>query len=121
VQPLIRFEITRIAVDFFGCNSDYFQSHFYVKGKTGMAQSVHRRAGQPGFDSWQGQYTFLYSTASRPALGPTQPPIQWVSGALPPGLKPPGRDADQSPPFSAEVKNDGGIPPLPQAFSWRGA
>jgi hypothetical protein len=28
---------------------------------------------------------FLSSTASRPALGPTQPPIQWVSGATSPG------------------------------------
>jgi hypothetical protein len=25
---------------------------------------------------------FLYFTASRPALGPTQPPIQWVPRAL---------------------------------------
>jgi hypothetical protein len=27
---------------------------------------------------------FLFSTSSRPALGPTQPPIQWVSGAVSP-------------------------------------
>jgi hypothetical protein len=35
-------------------------------------------AGWSGFDSQQGQEIFLYSTASRLALGPTQPSIQWV-------------------------------------------
>jgi hypothetical protein len=38
------------------------------------------RAGQPGFHSREGQEAFLYSTASRPALGPSQPPLQWVMG-----------------------------------------
>jgi hypothetical protein len=47
---------------------------------------------------------FLFTTASRTALGPTQPPIQWVPGALSLGLKRPGRKADHSPPSSAEVK-----------------
>jgi hypothetical protein len=37
------------------------------------------------------------------ALGPTQPPIQWVPGALSLGVKRPGREADHSPP-NAEVK-----------------
>jgi hypothetical protein len=27
------------------------------------------------FDFWQGQGIFLFTTASRPAVGPTQPPI----------------------------------------------
>jgi hypothetical protein len=47
---------------------------------------------------------FLFSTSSRPALGPTQPPIQWILGALSPGIKRQGHDADHSPPTSAEVK-----------------
>jgi hypothetical protein len=47
---------------------------------------------------------FRFSTSSRPALRPTQPPIQWVPGALSPGLKRQGREAENSPPTSAEVK-----------------
>jgi len=41
-----------------------------------------------------------FSTASRPALGPTQPPIQWV-----PGVKRPRREDGHSPPSSSEVRN----------------
>jgi hypothetical protein len=47
---------------------------------------------------------FLFFKSSRVALGPTQPPIQWAPGALSPGVKRPGPEADQSPPTSAEVK-----------------
>jgi hypothetical protein len=45
---------------------------------------------------------FLYHI--RNALGPTQPPIQWLTGALSLGVKRPGREADHSPLSSAEVK-----------------
>jgi hypothetical protein len=48
---------------------------------------------------------FLFTTASRTALEPTQPPIQWVPGAFSLGIKRPGCEADHSPPSSAEVKN----------------
>jgi hypothetical protein len=48
---------------------------------------------------------FLLSTSSRPVLGPTHPPIQWVPGALYPEVKRPGCKANHSPPTSAEVKN----------------
>jgi hypothetical protein len=46
----------------------------------------------------------LFVTASRTALGSTQPPIQWVPGAFSLEVKWPGREADRSPPSSAEVK-----------------
>jgi hypothetical protein len=42
---------------------------------------------------------------SRTVLGPTQPPNQWAIGALSLGLKRPVREADHSPPSSAEVNN----------------
>jgi hypothetical protein len=45
-------------------------------------------------------------TASRPALGPTQPPTQWVQGAVSLGVKRLEREADHSPPSNAEVKNE---------------
>jgi hypothetical protein len=45
-----------------------------------------------------------FSIPLRPALGPTQPPIQWVLGALSPGVKRQGREAGHSPPTSVEVK-----------------
>jgi hypothetical protein len=57
------------------------------------------------FVSWQEQEIILFSTASEPALEPTQPPIQWVPVTLPQGIKLPGHEADHSPPSNAEVKN----------------
>jgi hypothetical protein len=41
--------------------------------------------------------------------GPTQPPNQWVLGALLMGVKWPESEADHSPPSSAEVKEYIGI------------
>jgi hypothetical protein len=55
---------------------------------------------------------FLFSIASRLAPGPAQPPMQWVPGAISPGIKRPGPEADHTPPSSAEVKNGGTIAPL---------
>jgi hypothetical protein len=74
-----------------------------------IAQSVQHwhtgwTIGVPGFDSRRGLGIFLFTTASRTALGPTQLPIQWVPVALSLGVKRPGREADHSPPSSAEVK-----------------
>jgi hypothetical protein len=59
------------------------------------------------FESRQVLGIFLFTTASRPALGFTQSPIQWVRGAL--FL---GREADHSPASSVEVRMRGATPPL---------
>jgi hypothetical protein len=45
------------------------------------------------------EYIRFTTALSRPALGPTQPPIQWVLGALIPGTEQLER------PYNAEVKN----------------
>jgi hypothetical protein len=47
---------------------------------------------------------FLFTTTSKKALGPIQPPIQWITGVLSLGVKQSGREADHPPPSSAEVK-----------------
>jgi hypothetical protein len=52
-----------------------------------------------------GAGNFFFTTASVTALVPTQPPIQWVPGALSLGVKRPGRKADHSFPSSAEDNN----------------
>jgi hypothetical protein len=52
--------------------------------------SVWLRAGRPGDRGsipGRGKRFFLLSSVSGPALGPTQPPVQWVPGVLSPGVK----------------------------------
>jgi hypothetical protein len=75
-----------------------------------------------GFESRQGLGFYLFTTASRPVLGPTQPPIQWVPRALSLAVKRPGRETDHShlhPVPKSRMR--GSIPPLPNTPSWRGA
>jgi hypothetical protein len=65
---------------------------------------------------------FFFITASRTALGPTQPPVPWVPGSLSLGVNRPGREADHSPPSSAEVKKCVDLyRHSPNTPSWRGA
>jgi hypothetical protein len=79
----------------------------YNNTGAGIAQwcSAGLRAGRSGVRVPAGAGNFSLHTASRPALGLNQPPIQWVSGDLSLGVKRPSREADYSPPFSAEIKN----------------
>jgi len=53
--------------------------------------------------SWWGKG--LFSETSRPALWPTQPPIQWVLEAVFPEVKHPRHEAGHLPLSSAKVKN----------------
>jgi hypothetical protein len=56
------------------------------------------------------------ATASRPDVGPTQPPIKWVPRALTLGVKWLGRKADNSPQFNVEVENVCSYTCTPQYF-----
>jgi hypothetical protein len=61
------------------------------------AGRLRGRSSSPG-----GGKNFHFSMSSRLAPGPTQPPIQWLPGALSLRVTRPGREADHSPPSSAE-------------------
>jgi hypothetical protein len=56
-----------------------YRSFFYIFPLINRSREswVGIASGRPGFDSRQGQDIFIYA-ASRPAMRPTEPPIQWV-------------------------------------------
>jgi hypothetical protein len=58
----------------------YVSRDSVVRIATGYGLDDRGRCSSPGRVK-----NFLLSTSSRPALGSTQPPIQWVPGALSPG------------------------------------
>jgi hypothetical protein len=80
----------------------------------GIAPATGWTIGILGFDSRRGLGIFFFTTTSRTALGPTKPPIQWVTGALSLGVKWLGREADHSFPSSAEVDNAWSYTSTPQ-------
>jgi hypothetical protein len=55
------------------------------------------------FDSVQKQESYIFSTGSRPAAGPTMPLTQWVTGTSSPRKKRSGREVDHSLPPSTMV------------------
>jgi len=63
----------------------------------------------PGIESRWGRH---FPHLSRPALGPTQPPVQWVPGVSP-GKERPGRDVDPSPLLVPWSRKSRAIPLLP--------
>jgi hypothetical protein len=89
----------------------------YMKGPVVVQwYSVGLKTGCSGFDSRQWLGIFLFTTASRTALWPTELPIQWVPGALSLGIKRPKHEADHSSPSSAEVRNAGSYTSTPAIY-----
>jgi hypothetical protein len=76
---------------------DIFNSSSLCTG-AGIAQwySAGLRTGWSEVRVPVGARNFSHTTATRSALGPTQPPIQWIPRALSPR-----READHSPPSNA--------------------
>jgi hypothetical protein len=85
-------------------NKIYFNITISLGAWAAQWYSAGLRAGWWGVRVRQWLLIFLFTAASRPALGLTQPPIQWVQGALSLGVKQPGREAEHSPSSISDVK-----------------
>jgi hypothetical protein len=74
-------------------------------GNVGVRDSVVGIVTRYGLDGpgIESRWRRDFQHPSRPALGPTQPPIQWVPRLFP-GVKRPGRGVDHPPSSSATVK-----------------
>jgi hypothetical protein len=74
------------------------------------------------FDHRQRQRTFPQVSASRPVLGPTDLPLQWVPGVLSPGVKG-GRSVTLTTHFQLvpRLRMSGAVLALPNTSPWRGA
>jgi hypothetical protein len=84
-----------------------FDSGTNIDSSVGIAlgYGLDDRGSRVRFPAGAGNFS-LGTTESRTALGPTQPPIQWVPGALSLGVKRPGREADHSPHLVPRLKNE---------------
>jgi hypothetical protein len=92
--------------------------HFYCN----ILKSIARISGSRGRSLSSGRVkNFLFSTSSRQALGSTQPPIQWVLGALFPGVKRPGVKLTTHIKLVLRSRKCGCIHPFPHTPSWRSA
>jgi hypothetical protein len=74
---------------------------------TAIGYEVDGRGSIPGRSK---RFPFLHSFYN--GSGPTLTLIQWVPGTLSRVVNRQGREAERSPPSSAELKNGGAVPPL---------
>jgi hypothetical protein len=91
----------------------FFSFYEYTGSAAGIAGRPRSRCSSPGRVK-----NVLFSMSSRPALRPTQPPVQCVSSTPPTGVKRQRREADHSPPASAEVKKMWIDTSTPHTPSW---
>jgi hypothetical protein len=84
----------------------------HVMSRNSSVSIVTRlRAGRPGFGFRRGRDVVLFATAFRPTLGPIQPLVQCVTGALSSGVKRPRREADHSHPSKKNAWSHNSAPP----------
>jgi hypothetical protein len=69
---------------------------------TALGYGLDDRGSRVRFPAGTGNFSLHHRVQNGSA---SQPPIQWVLGALSLGVKRPRREADHSPPSSAEVTN----------------
>jgi hypothetical protein len=74
------------------------------RGSSVSSLTTDWTTGRSGFDPRQGQRIFPLTSVSWRALRPTQPPVRWVPGFFPRGKARQRRDADHSPPSSAQAR-----------------
>jgi hypothetical protein len=118
LTQILLYTILHSATRIYAPTTNHNTLHFYSVG-TALGYGLDDRSSRVRFPAGLG---LLFTTASRMVLGPTQPPIQWVLGALSLGVKRPGREADHSPPSSVEVRECVELYlHSPNTSSWRGA
>jgi hypothetical protein len=83
------------------CSTDNFMSRDRSVGRA-LGYGLDDLSSRVRFPVGAGNFSLHH--LSRTALGPSQPPIQQVPGALSLGVKRPWCEADHSPPSSSEIK-----------------
>jgi hypothetical protein len=100
---------------------DAFRTKFCMGSSPKVAGMARYSDGLDDPGSISGIARFLFATAPRPTLGPTQSSVRWVPGALSPVVKWQRREADHSSPYSADIKNGRAMLPLLHTSSWHNA
>jgi hypothetical protein len=97
IPPLLKYVFMAWCLVKHRDNFTFFTLYYTVwRLTTGWTTGCH-------FPTWA--ENFLFATESKPVLETTQPPIVRVPRVFPPGIKEPGREADNLAPSISEVKN----------------